>query len=471
MKKSGQRRSGEVGRGFLFVLLFFLSSACLATEHRREYEDLLADMRRRPGRLLAPSDLSGALPAERGLPDLEHRLTLDGALRFALSQSPQLLAKRRRWEERIEQVPQSGALDDPQFRLLHNIRPIETRSGPKRNELLLTQKIPFPGKLGLREEAALASAQGAKENYESARERLAYQVKRAYHDLVWVYEAITINERNSGLLKALEEIAQSKYRVGAVTQQDVIRAQVRRTHIKHRFIKLERERKVAQARLNEALGRPARALLARPRESDLGLAVPGLPALERGAIERRPEFKALEHELRGSSALLGLAKKDYLPDFLIGFNYQDIEGGTNAMFRRDGDDAFKLVFGFNLPIYLEKRSAKVRQAQARIQKSRARYLALRRRVEREVHEAYERFREARHEIELYRGTLLGQARQSLAAAQAGYEADKVNFLTLVEAQKTLQDIELDERRALRNAAVARAELEWASGADLTAEKE
>jgi len=64
---------------------------------------------------------------------------------------------------------------------------------------------------------------------------------------------------------------------------------------------------------------------------------------------------------------------------------------------------------------------------------------------------------------LYRTTLIPQAEQSLKAAEVGYESGRVDFLSLIENQRTLQDFRLDYYRAFTNLAKTIAQLERAVG--------
>jgi outer membrane protein, heavy metal efflux system len=264
----------------------------------------------------------------------------------------------------------------------------------------------------------------------------------------------------------LEAAAQARYRAGAVTQQDVIRTQIRMTHLVHRSIVLDRDRKVAEARLNEVLGRTARAGLARPENSPQVADSRQLENLLRTSIENRPELRMLEEVIRGNVARLKLADMDYYPDFTAGASYVDIEGGSNSTFGSDGDDAFKLMFGVTLPIYSRRRSAAVREAEAGIEEARARYLAMRNRIDRQVRVAFEEMTEAQQEVTLFTDTLLPQTALNIEAAQSGYKAAQVDLLTVIDAQKALEDVELAHQRALQDLSVAVEELRWAVGSSL-----
>ncbi len=72
-------------------------------------------------------------------------------------------------------------------------------------------------------------------------------------------------------------------------------------------------------------------------------------------------------------------------------------------------------------------------------------------------------------LELYKSGIIPQATQSLNAAIAGYQTNKVDFLTLLNNQLTLFNFELDYYRFLSDYRKGIADLEAATGVKLTRE--
>ena len=71
---------------------------------------------------------------------------------------------------------------------------------------------------------------------------------------------------------------------------------------------------------------------------------------------------------------------------------------------------------------------------------------------------------ANRSIRLYRQTLLPQARQALDAANTAYQAAQIDFLSFLDAQRTLLKLKIEEQqRALRDYRQHLAQLEQAVG--------
>jgi outer membrane protein TolC len=66
-----------------------------------------------------------------------------------------------------------------------------------------------------------------------------------------------------------------------------------------------------------------------------------------------------------------------------------------------------------------------------------------------------------------RTTILPQSHQTLDVARVAYQTDRVDFLALVENQRTLLDAELGYFREISDRALAVADLERAMGTELT----
>ena len=79
-------------------------------------------------------------------------------------------------------------------------------------------------------------------------------------------------------------------------------------------------------------------------------------------------------------------------------------------------------------------------------------------------------RDAERRVELYAYTLLPKARQSLEVTQNGFTSGDVDFLDLIDAQRTLLEFELAYERAQADRSTRRAKLEQIVGTDLDAVK-
>ena len=85
----------------------------------------------------------------------------------------------------------------------------------------------------------------------------------------------------------------------------------------------------------------------------------------------------------------------------------------------------------------------------------------------EVKDLLVRVQSSESTINLYKTGVIPQAEQSLKAARIGYEADRVDFLTLIDSQRILLNSRLLYCRTLTDFEQNLANLERAVGIQLT----
>ena len=392
--------------------------------------------------------------------------TLQDYLAYAALHNPGLQASFNHWQAALERVPQVKALPDPKFTYTAFIREVETRVGPQEQKFGLSQNFPWFGKLRLRGDVAMESANSAYQRFQSRKLRLFYEVKNAYYEYYYLERAIAITNDNIQLLKHLESVAQAKTRAGAPLSS-VIRAQVELGKLDDRGRALTDLRGPISAKLNAALNRPYDAFLPWPKQApfyDLELREKDLFARLR---ENNPELKSLDFAIAGNEKAVELARKDSYPDFTLGFNYIDTSEALNLNTPNSGKDPVAAVIAVNVPIWRGKYKAAVQEAQLRREAA----VNMRRNrgnlLEAELRLALYRYRDSGRKIDLFRDTLTPEAEQSLNITEETYRAGKVDFLSLIDAQRLLLEFQLSSERALANHEQSLAEIEMLTGREVT----
>ncbi len=114
-----------------------------------------------------------------------------------------------------------------------------------------------------------------------------------------------------------------------------------------------------------------------------------------------------------------------------------------------------------------KLDARRAEASAQVDAARARARATATRIRLAVLDAYVRVKTAESRVALLRATVIPQSQQTLESSRIAYQTDRVDFLALIENQPTLLASRWNYFRALSNLAQARADLERATGVDIT----
>jgi outer membrane protein TolC len=392
--------------------------------------------------------------------------SVDSLLEYARAHNPEYAAMRMEADAAGERVTPTGALPDPRFRVeLRDItkfgeqNPTLSPSGVGSTRYLLMQDIPWFGKRDLKREIAGLDAEGAKGRAMGSWAELSARIKSAYAQLYYVHHNEWLAREILDLMTRLEEIAQVRYAGGLSGQQDAIRAQVEQTGMKAELIALENERRQLQARMNALLARPAGAPLAEPGQLR---PVPPPAQLEYATLEERvrarnPQLFTEGARIRSAEKNRELAYKNRYPDFTFGVSPIQYE---NAI------EEWELMVELNLPFQQASRRAQQRESEAMLSASRARAEALSNQVLAELAEHLAGIEAARRTESLTAGSLLPQAELSFRAALTGYENGKVDFATLLDAQRQILQARLGRLKAELEMQVRLAEIERLLGEDI-----
>jgi len=185
----------------------------------------------------------------------EDRLQRDALVRAVLDRNPSLEAALRGWEAARQREPEVSSLDDPV--LSYGFAPLSIGSDNVRygQRIQLTQRFPYPGRLGLRGEIARAEAEAAGYDYQAMRLQLATMASLLFDDYYFVQRSLEINAEHGQLLGEFQRIATVRYTAGLGAQQDPIQAEVEAAHVLHQDIILQTNRGILVAQINALLHR------------------------------------------------------------------------------------------------------------------------------------------------------------------------------------------------------------------------
>ena len=173
--------------------------------------------------------------AGQSVTDANTPLKLQEYLKYAALHNPGLKAAFEEWKVALEAIPQAKALPDPRFTYGYFIEEVETRVGPQRQRVSVTQTFPWFGTIKARGDTAAATAQAAQRRYEAKKLQLFFDVKDSFYEYVYLATAIEIARESLELVKHFEEVARTKYITATAGHPDVIRAQMELAMLRLRF--------------------------------------------------------------------------------------------------------------------------------------------------------------------------------------------------------------------------------------------
>jgi len=390
--------------------------------------------------------------------------TLDLYIEEALERNPEIRALEKNAAAARAEVPRAGALPDPVLKLgLMNL-PVNSFDFDQEpmtgKQAMLTQRVPFPGTLGLQTDISRQMTTMAEAQLRAKENEITRKVKEVVFNLAYLKRAIRLTEENRTTIDQFLHVAQKKYEVGGGLQQDVLRAQVELSKMNEKIILLQREERSLKAMLNTLVDRPP------------GDSVDGVPTLAPTPVgwsedslvalaqEHNPTLAVMRAQIETATSMRKLAKKSYLPHFDFSVAYTQRE---NIM-DRTMHDFFSAQVGVNLPLWFwRKQNKKVEEAGYRMTQAHEAWEAARNTVSLQIADLEIEREENERLIDLYRNAILPQGEQSLDAALTAYEVNKVDFLTLLTIQQRLFDDEMAYERVVANHEVVLAKIEEVVG--------
>jgi len=407
-----------------------------------------------------------ALPGLAAADDLPLGASVEGLLEYARA-NPEVAAMRYEADAAAQRVYPAGAFPDPLFRMeLQNITNAGSDAQPSiwpskvgSTKYTLLQPIPFWGKRDLKRGVAQADAEQAQGRMATTWSEIAASVKTAYARYYLAVRNEQLTREILDLLVRLERVALVRYESGLAPQQDVIRAQVEITTMRGDLLLLESERSGLEAVLNSLLARRSAAPLAAPERLR---PIPPPVRLEPDALTdrlrgRNPQLFAGDARIRAAEQNRELTYKNRYPDFAVGVS--PIQMGS-----RIGE--WELMVELNIPLQQESRRHQESEAESMLSAARSQKDAVANRLIGELFENVAGLRAAQKIENLTTTSLLPQSEATLQAALAGYENGKVDFATLLDAQRQIRKSKQDRLKAQAESQVRLAAIERLLGEDL-----
>jgi outer membrane protein TolC len=381
--------------------------------------------------------------------------SVEALLAVARQQSPEVIALRLEADAARERAAASGALADPTLRT--EWRDVGNDMSGRSTKYTFIQPLSWWGKRDLKREAAEAEADAAAAGSDAGWLELAARIKTAYALDYALTRQLALSREVAELLDRLEAISRNRYANGLAPQQDAIRARVERTAMQGEIVQTEMERHHAQVRINGLLARPSHAALAEPT------AWRPMPTnLDHDALDER--LRAKNPGLFADEARIRAAEKNR--DATYRNRYPDVALGVSPIQTGSRISEWELMLEVTIPLQQGSRRSQERESERMLEAARARRDAGANRLLSELAENVSAFEASQRIEQLTRDDLLPQAELTFQAALAGYENGKVDFATLLDAQRQIRKAKQDVIKAQAEQQARLAEIEKLVGEDL-----
>lgn len=378
---------------------------------------------------------------------------LDGLVADALRANTDLRVALANWEKarallretRADRLPQTTLEAGATYgRTAQGQRP----AGAAREDwsidagLGVAYEVDLAGRVRRSIEASRADADAAEAASDAVRVAIVAEVTRAYADAASGAERIAVAERTLGLLDRTVTLTQKRFEAGRTSRLDVARVLALRDQQRATIPSLRAQRDAALFRLAFLTGRIPADLppAVGQRTATLRLVRP-LPVGDgRALLSRRPDIREAERRLAAETARIGVATAELYPRISLGGSAGSTGTSVSDMF---GGGPLRWLVGpllsWNFP-NMEGGRARVAQAQASTKAALATFDGTVLQALRETETALSAYGHALDRQQSL-GTAAEQARVAATISRAQLREGRVDFLVVLDAERTLADVE------------------------------
>ena len=376
-------------------------------------------------------------------------LTQDEAVAIALWNSPAFLGNLADLGIARAEVAQAGLLRNPVFSLL-------LPWGPKQLEATLRWPIDAIWQRPRRLAAARTAADAVAERLVASGLTLVTDVKPAHADLVAAQSRVAVSAEAATLAHRIAGIVRKRFEAGDISQLESDNAAVDAKRADQLAARARLDVALGATRLHELMGIRDKLTPASIRASEADPTVPAtcadLPALEKDTLASRPEVRAAELELEAAGRRLGWERTRIFT--LVGV--LDANG--------EGKEGFEMGPGVDSDLGLfDRNQSGIMRARAELDRGRARYVASREQVLREVRDAHAQLTYAQTAIAAWRDDIRPSLERQMGQTERAYEAGELPLLAVLEASRRLNDSRAQELDAMTGVHRALALLERSVG--------
>lgn len=378
-------------------------------------------------------------------------LDKEAALSLALKNNPRLSAALARIEGAEGERLQASLMPNPQAMLeIENFGGEDDQEGFDGAEttLGLEQEIEIAGKRGKRTEVADYGFQITQQQAIAEALSLLAETEYAFMRVAIATERLALAEKRVSLADETHETV--KKRVSAAAASDI---QHTKADIEQSAAKLEKSK--AEAELAEAKSVLA-ALLGGSDLTNVQAGLEGLPALpDRAAlldaVRNTPQARAAEFAKMRATSQLDLARAQGVPNPTFGLGVR----------RFNENDSTALIAGVSFPLPVFNRNqGSVKAAKAGIIEADAMARQQDLDLQQSAIAAWEKLAAAHKEAEAYQSDMVPSAERAYSQASDGYSAGRFSFLDLLDAQRTLYEVQESRLDSLLSLYEAKAQTDF-----------
>ncbi len=395
----------------------------------------------------------------------QQALLLEPLIEEARKNNPQIQAAKKRYEGAKARIPQASSLDDPAIGLTFEKTPGSpfklNKTMSEDRMLSLSQMLPWFGKLPLKKKIALVESQMFAAEIKNTELEVINDLKKGYFDLFMNTRETELREQSLEFLKSISAIAESKYIVGEIGQEDLFKINLEISLLINNINNLKKEKESKTTFINAILNRDPEAALGEPvLVEELVDFNQDIDYLYRLTLENQPELSTFNYAIEKNKYEKSLAKRNFFPDLMAGIVMRGITTGSIG--------PWDLMLAFTVPLWFwTKQRYQVKEAIASLEEAQLTYQAMENKALAETKDLVTRLEIAGDRFKLYKESQIPLLESSITVSLSLYSSGKQDLGSLLEDERMLIEAKMEYYRALVEYNMRFAELNKQIGLDLS----
>lgn len=375
-------------------------------------------------------------------------LTIDQAVSFALNFNPEI----KKLKERLKGVEgkrmQLEAYPNPEIVFSREGLPIESSIDSETN-LGIYQTFEFFGKRRLRKDIGEIQEEMARLEMERVRKIVEAKVRKSYFTASFVREKIKVLEEMEEIIKDYIESATLKFQTGEVSLTDILRGKIESLRLRNEILEGKKELRTEIWELGKIMGKRL--------DEDVEFLSPlQFQKFEKSLkellekVEMLPVVKIEELKLHLSLKEMELSRKNFYPDWRIGFFYPSIKRG-----------GWGFELGLSLPIFQKGLKGALLEANSLNFESQISLEQVKREISSKMESLYLSLKISEDIIENYEKSVFPELDSLFLSSLSYYQNGVISSLEFFDILKTFKTAKIEYKKEILNHICLTADIELA----------
>jgi len=366
-----------------------------------------------------------------------HRYTYDELKMIAFENNAELKTLFHQWRSVLSNIAVARSLPNPLLSYTEYLEEVQTRVGPQKRKVMISQMIPWFGTLSLRGDATSKKAVLLNHKIEMVELEILKKIKGNVYDLILIDQKIDINQGHETTLKDLEKSLKGLVASGKTNLANVLRVQVEIDKLEDRILTLKAMKEPYIRNLESVINRKLQKAL--PSIMTSGT-IPAEHILIEQYKKNNPEWKINKTIQNLAGINVNLAKKKNYPDLGLGVTWIETESTTMA---NSGDDPLMLTFNFSLPLWRKKINSEITSSQEVLKSYQYQSNDLYNKFLDKLKLLLFKIEDTNRKIKLYENSLIEKSKTAYIALKKSHESGETTFQNVLDAERVLLKFMLD----------------------------